>query len=108
MSSLVFSSGIPLFHWNHFNPKRKGYDKQGIVEQLKGTYYGNEPDFGGYSLESLFQATARYNNIKTELLESGYVGYKIYESALQIKVNAYINSQAVKELKPHIRDCQLF
>ena len=93
-STTTFSAGICFRYWSW-----QTYKNRTPHPHLQRW---NIRNYSGYDSDKLHIDAPIYKDIKEEILESGYVNIKTYNEILVIKAQNYINSIAIKSLKPNI------
>ena len=90
----TFNTGIRFYYWDHYDV--------GIMDELyldEQEESWNINDHGGYQKHQLY-VTAKYENIKEEILNNSIYTLKLYQyRASSNKAQIYMNSHKAKELR---------
>eukprot|EP01084_Bolivina_argentea_P270362 459685_1 len=96
MLSTTFNTGLIFYYWKHFAP-----DQQ---HKLDATYDFNTNDHSGYTSSQLYIKHDKYPDLKSEIIESGYVLFSEYKNIIMLKAENYLNVNVIRKLKADVFD----
>eukprot|EP01084_Bolivina_argentea_P077406 140399_1 len=97
LTEASFSSGFCFFYWKWYGNK----DNQS--KMISGQKGWNRNDFGGYSIEFLYQNKSKHKSFKEEILQYGDYLFTMtdFNDILMLKTNKYLASKEVKSMKSY-------
>eukprot|EP01084_Bolivina_argentea_P203120 346963_1 len=100
LQNMAFSTGFVFWYWKYYAQKENVQMKQNDKP-----IYGNDNDFGGYSISDLYIKQGKHDNFKAEILQysdnkNGNFSIEIYNNRIMFKTLQYMNTSKVKNIKP--------
>ena len=95
--SRSLQAGLPLKYWNFYSP-------QNITNNTKIDWISNRNDLEGYDGGSLYIDKAKYDNIREEILNSGYVSLKQYKQLILLEATKHLPTKQARRMIYRLTD----